>query len=95
MVQWLACPSCRATDLSLETTRTQQIPVLRGQMSAEERDLPGLDLDAGVQQEVIEGALHCSACGAVYPVRDGIPRMLPSGSAPGPDSAHRLTEIDS
>ena len=27
--------------------------------------------------EVISGALTCAACGAVYPIEDGIPNLLP------------------
>lgn len=79
----------------METSRTISKPVLAGQYTADERDLPGLDLAAGTEQEVIQGALHCVACGEVYPIREGIPRMLPAGSPAGPDSAHRVTEIDS
>ncbi|MDE2765681.1 MAG: methytransferase partner Trm112 [Chloroflexota bacterium] len=27
--------------------------------------------------EVVSGALTCAACGAVYPIEDGIPNLLP------------------
>lgn len=95
LLQWLACPACRGVELDLETMRTRTVPVLAGQFTPEERDLPGVDLAAGVEQEIVEGALHCATCGAVYPVREGIPRMLPAGTEAGPESGHRLTEIDS
>lgn len=28
--------------------------------------------------EVIEGALACASCGAAYPIRGGIPNLLPA-----------------
>ena len=27
--------------------------------------------------EIVSGALTCAACGAVYPIEDGIPNLLP------------------
>ena len=27
--------------------------------------------------EVVEGALHCAACGETYPIEDTIPNLLP------------------
>ena len=37
-------------------------------------------------QEIRSGMLHCEACGSVYPIVDGIPRMLP-------DSADEFAEM--
>ncbi len=95
LLQWLACPACRGSDFELHTHRSQTRPLFRGQVQDEDRDQPGLDLDRLQESEVVEGALVCGPCGATYPIRDGIPRMLPPGSEEGPSTAHRLTEIDS
>lgn len=94
LVQWLVCPTCRTGGLVLETTRTETRRVHRGQFTPLEDDLPGVDLDARAEQEILEGALHCSGCGAVYAIRGGIPRMLPEGAEAGPPTGHRLTAID-
>lgn len=94
LLELLACPSCQGTDLDLHTTKTRSRAVLVGQMGPDDQDLPGVDLVNRTEQEVMEGSIHCAGCGAVYPIRGGIPRMLPSGVEAGPDSAHRLTEID-
>jgi SAM-dependent methyltransferase len=37
-------------------------------------------------EEVIEGALGCGDCGAIYPVTRGVPRMLPAALS-GPEQA--------
>ena len=37
------------------------------------------------EEDIVEGTLTCSACGVEYPVREGIPNMLPPGSACGED----------
>ena len=30
-------------------------------------------------REIVDGTIHCMACGATFPVRDGVPRMVPDG----------------
>lgn len=39
------------------------------------------DLDLSVveedESEILEGSLYCSACGVVYPIKEGIPDLLP------------------
>jgi uncharacterized protein YbaR (Trm112 family) len=39
------------------------------------------DFDLQVQQEdekeILEGTLHCTACGVDYPIHEGIPNLLP------------------
>lgn len=84
LLDWLACPACRSESLRLERRRT----TLHRQW--------GEGAEAGARDEidVIEGALHCEDCGAVYPIREGIPRMLPEGADEGPDTAHRWTTFD-
>ena len=94
LLQWLACPVCGAPDLSVETTATRTVPILPGQYTAEETELPGVDSERRTEQEVMAGALHCVGCGAVFPIRDGIPRLMPPGGSEGPRTAHRVTEID-
>lgn len=42
-------------------------------------DKAALTLSAGQEAdgEVVTGVLTCAACGAVYPIEDGIPNLLP------------------
>lgn len=95
LLPWLACPACKSARLALETRRVETRPITVGHFEPGETDLPGVDLARGEEREVIEGALHCQDCGAIYPVREGIPRLLPPGTEPGPESAHRWTTFDS
>ena len=36
-----------------------------------------LSVDKEEGDEVVEGALHCKACGENYPIEDTIPNLLP------------------
>ncbi|MDI6718653.1 MAG: methytransferase partner Trm112 [Methanomicrobiales archaeon] len=36
-----------------------------------------LQVEAENEEEVLEGTLLCGACAATYPIREGIPNLLP------------------
>lgn len=95
LLKWLCCPRCRGVDLRLETTRSLRRPVLAGQFDEEPEELPGVDLERREETHVVEGSLHCGDCAAVYPIEEGIPRMMVKGASEGPRSAHRWTTFDS
>ena len=91
----MACPECRSPDLTLETRRTEQRPVTRGHFTPDEGEPPGVNLANREETEILEGAIHCSACASSWPIVDGIPRMLGAEDAEGPRTAHRWTTFDS
>ena len=39
-----------------------------------------LEVKSEDEKEIIEGGLLCAACGVNYPIRDGIPNLLPQTS---------------
>ncbi|MCB9741001.1 MAG: methyltransferase domain-containing protein [Alphaproteobacteria bacterium] len=94
LLQWLACPSCGDEHLVLETRGTRTVPTFTGHWEPGEEGERGVDLSAHELTDIMDGALHCSACSAVYPILDGIPRMLPEGGVEGPGSGHRWTTFD-
>jgi SAM-dependent methyltransferase len=94
LLKWLACPACRHTDFSIEAVATTTSPIYAGHFEAAEDALPGVDLSNKEEVELEEGALHCKSCSAIYPVKGGIPRMMPQGAALGPESGHRWTGFD-
>jgi SAM-dependent methyltransferase len=93
LLSWLCCPGCRSEDLRLETFSARTTLVTRGHFEQQENP-PGVDLERGEEQEVIEGALHCGGCVEVFPIRGGIPRMMLSDSVAGPPSRHNETPLD-
>jgi SAM-dependent methyltransferase len=95
LMQWLACPRCRSTDLALETSETRVVAVTHGHFTPDEGAPAGVDLDRGEETDVVTGALHCGGCAAVYQIRDGIPRLLSDDALEGPATAHRWTTFDS
>ena len=94
LLQWLACPACGEEDLRLETQKVDNDSTFTGSWTSDEGQDRGLDLDEKRVVEILEGALHCPDCGAIYPIRDGIPRMLPAGYAGAQASGHRWTTFD-
>lgn len=94
LLDWLACPACGGTALEVEATRTVVCTVSTASLDGPGRVPAGVDADTREETEVLSGAIHCPDCAAVYPVRDGVPRMLPEGTAEGPTTAHRLTTFD-
>ncbi len=44
-------------------------PVCKGDLT--------LKVDKENQKEILEGELRCAACGAGYPIHEGIPNLLP------------------
>ncbi len=56
--------------------------------------MPGVDLARCEEQVILEGALTCDGCGVVYPIRDGVPRMMGPDQSAGPSTRHRLTGVD-
>lgn len=94
LLQWLACPSCGDEHLTLTTKQTRVLPTYTGAWGDDERDHRGLALDEHALTDVLEGTLGCSACGAAYPIVDGIPRMLVDDRAAGPSSGHRWTTFE-
>lgn len=94
LLQWLRCPSCEHEELSLSTVKTETVPTYRGHWEDDEDDAPGLHVEQREVREIISGALHCEECSAVYPIIDGIPRMLPEGGTEGRTSGHRGTRFD-
>ncbi|MFA5332557.1 MAG: methytransferase partner Trm112 [Methanoregula sp.] len=39
-----------------------------------------LHIDKEDEKEILEGTLHCAACGVDYPIHEGIPNLLPPSS---------------
>jgi SAM-dependent methyltransferase len=84
LVEWLACPGC-GEDLILAISRAGQTATWEAHWAiGEDRE----------EQEILEGELKCRGCSTRYPIREGIPRLLPAGAEPGPGTGHRWTEFE-
>jgi SAM-dependent methyltransferase len=79
LLQWLACPACRAAPLDLAVERARSRKGFATQVDVE---------------DVLDGTLRCPDCQATYAVRQGIPRLLVGGIVPPQGSAHRWTRFD-
>lgn len=80
LLRWLCCPSCQGS-LTLAVSRER--PELNAPPPTEHRFWTATDggqrqveWDESWAREIVEGSLSC-ACGAGYPIRAGVPRMLP------------------
>lgn len=54
---------------------------------------PGFDAAKSTLDEVIDGDLRCPGCGAVWPIIDGVPRLV-DGAPPVVHSAHVASVFD-
>jgi SAM-dependent methyltransferase len=86
LVRLLACPACGHPDLQLRAVRTERRADWTGVRTTEVGDSALVD--------VLEGALECVECHVAYPIRDGVPRMMPPDEPAGPATGHRWTEFD-
>lgn len=71
LLKYICCPACQG---SLAPEPIEQRAV---QLSPEERNiLAGRKLDlATYETETLTGRLACQTCAAIFPIRDGVPRM--------------------
>ncbi|MEN9785102.1 MAG: hypothetical protein RLZZ299_366 [Pseudomonadota bacterium] len=86
LLDWIVCPAC-AGPFELTVTRAEHRPTWSGAWTA--ADSPGSRVE-----EILEGSLACTACGADHAVTDGIPRLMRGDSAEGPATGHRWTKFD-
>ena len=93
VLEWLACPACRGSDLVLEIRKTSADETYHGAWAEDEQDLPGLDHEGRALLEIMEGAIHCKDCSAIYLITDGIPRMIQEESEEHLASGHRWTKF--
>lgn len=94
LLRLLACPVCRDENLVLHTTRTRATSTWTGAWREDEQDQRGLALSEHTHTDILEGSLQCAGCARVYPIVDGIPRLMPDAAPSGPSSGHRWTTFD-
>jgi SAM-dependent methyltransferase len=90
LLQWLACPTCGGARLRLAVKKMASSPAWNGQIPA---DTPGWRADTRSLDEILEGELTCGDCGVIYPIVDGIPRMVVSDDR-AVRSAHTRSRFD-
>ena len=91
LLDWLACPACGEEKLHLTARRSEERRAYTGHWEPGE-EVPGRR--SSTVTEVMDGTLSCPACGASYPITEGIPRLLPKGSHEGPATGHSWTEFE-
>jgi ubiquinone/menaquinone biosynthesis C-methylase UbiE/uncharacterized protein YbaR (Trm112 family) len=87
LLDWILCPSCgERPQLQVFAQEKVEIPSAvaspacsfycgRHDVSQPAAITPPPDCNACYREEILEGALAC-ACGLVYPILDGVPRMI-------------------
>ncbi len=73
LLQTLACPRCKGP---LKEHRAPT-PLPLGEGQGEGKSPPGSPRESTTVTE-----LHCAHCRLAYPIRDGVPRLLPEESRP-------------
>ena len=91
LLKFLACPNCNASQFTVEAHKTTTSQICSSHINPNHIN-DGIDLDGAVEQEIVEGALHCGTCDTIYLITDGIPRMLLDNTESS-RSAHQLTSI--
>lgn len=66
--------------MRISTMKILCCPVCRGTLTLTVTEQTVLE---DGEEDIVEGTLTCTACGAEYPVREGIPNMLPPGTVCG------------
>jgi SAM-dependent methyltransferase/uncharacterized protein YbaR (Trm112 family) len=87
LLDWIICPSCgERPRLQVFTQEKVEIPLAvvppacafycgRHEVAQPRAITPPPDCTACYREEILEGALSC-ACGLVYPIIEGVPRMI-------------------
>ena len=74
LLQWLSCPSCGGHELNLEVISQCETPVYSSHQRYNTTSGANEDTAPESELEVEEGALQCTSCGLIYPIRQGILR---------------------
>jgi uncharacterized protein len=78
----LACPRCKGPLTPIPaTTHPTTLPLPSGEGRGE-----GIRPPASNTESTTAAELCCATCGLAYPIRDGIPVLLPEESRPYPGS---------
>ena len=85
VLQWLACPQCEQSQFRVEYSKSETYPEWSAHRNESESEDPMID--------VIEGALHCQSCSAIYLICEGVPRLLVNQTDHS-QSGHKTTRFD-
>lgn len=89
LLQWLACPRCEQSHFTIENHSSST----NYTWTALKEDMNGQKMEDD-NIEILEGALHCNSCSAIYLIREGVPRMLVNDKDILPTSGHKTTSFD-